>query len=206
MLKVWGRSNSTNVKKVLWTAGELGLEYEFIQTGGSFGGNREPDYLERNPNGLVPTIDDDGFILWESNTIVRYLAARAGNVALWIEDPKGRASAEKWMDWAASTIPGNFFNIMMHGVRLPHAERNTDILQKAVAAMATSLAIPDKVLAQQPWLSGDAFGIGDIPLAAYAYVWFSLALDRPALPHLEEWYERIKTRPAYRDAVMVPII
>ena len=98
MLRIWGRRNSINVQKVLWCCGELGLDYERIDAGGVFGLTRDPEYLALNPNGLVPTISDDGFVLWESNAIVRYLAARHGSGTLWPEDLRERADAERWMD------------------------------------------------------------------------------------------------------------
>ena len=99
MLKVWGRKNFINVQKVLWCCEELGLPYERIDAGGPFGLTRDPEYLARNPNALVPTISDDEFVLWESNAIVRYLATRHGSGAMWPEDLRERADAERWMDW-----------------------------------------------------------------------------------------------------------
>ncbi|WP_019443789.1 MULTISPECIES: glutathione S-transferase, partial [Brucella] len=112
MLKIWGRTNSTNVKKALWAAQELNLEYEQIDLGGQFGGLNDPVYLARNPNGLVPLLEDGETILWESNVIVRYLAAAYGKDSLWIENPAKRAQAEKWMDWVSTTIAGDFRDVM----------------------------------------------------------------------------------------------
>jgi len=104
MIKIWGRKNSVNVQKVLWCCDELGIPYERVDAGGEFGGTREPEYLAMNPTALIPTIRDDGVTLWESNTIVRYLAAKYGAGSLWPEDLAARSLAEKWMDYQLGTV------------------------------------------------------------------------------------------------------
>ena len=104
MLKIYGRKTSSNVQKVLWCCDEIGLAFEREDIGGEFGGNKTPEYLALNPNGLVPTIDDGGFILWESNSCVRYLAAKYGKGKLWPVDLQVAASASRWMDWQLSTV------------------------------------------------------------------------------------------------------
>ncbi|PRD41521.1 glutathione S-transferase [Phyllobacterium phragmitis] len=205
MLKIWGRSNSTNVKKALWAAAELGLDYEHVMAGGAHGVVDTPEYRALNPNGLVPVIEDDGFVLWESNAIVRYLAAKYGADMLWIDDAAKRADAEKWMDWASTTVIGPFTDIIWHTVRLPEDKRDPAIQARGVAAFAKALEIPEKVLSGQPWLSGTEFGIGDIPLGVFVYAWMELPLDRPDLPHIAAWYERLKERPAYAKSVMTPL-
>lgn len=205
MLKIWGRANSTNVKKVLWIAEELGLAYERVDLGGAFGGLDDPAYRALNPNGLVPALQDGETILWESNVIVRYLAAAYGQGRLWIDDPADRAQAEKWMDWAATTIYDDFRAIMMNLIRLPEDKRDPSRLQHGLAGMAASLRIADAALAGQPWLSGASFGLGDIPLGCYVHAWYMLPVERPALPHLENWYDRLSERPAYRKVVMTPL-
>jgi glutathione S-transferase len=108
MLKIWGRQNSSNVRKVLWCAEEIGLPYESIPVGGAFGGTDDPAYRAMNPNGLVPSIEDHGLPLWESNTIVRYLSARYALDVLYPSDPAERAVGEKWMDWTTSTFASVF--------------------------------------------------------------------------------------------------
>ena len=116
MLKILGRKSSSNVQKVLWCCAEIGLAFERADIGGDFGGNKTPDYLALNPNGLVPTINDDGFILWESNSCVRYLAAKYGKGKLWPADPQVAASASRWMDWQLSTVNapvGTLFRSML---------------------------------------------------------------------------------------------
>ncbi len=146
MLKIWGRTNSTNVKKALWTAHELDLEFEQINLGGPFGGLQDPTYLARNPNGLVPLLEDGETVLWESNTITRYLAAVYGKGSLWIENPAKRAQAEKWMDWASASLAGNFSDVIRHLIRLPEAERDPAILVRGLEGLARSMKIADEAL------------------------------------------------------------
>lgn len=204
MLKIWGRKNSSNVRKALWCAEEAGLAYERIDAGGAFGVVNEAPYLALNPNGVVPTLDDDGFILWESNSIVRYLAARYAP-ALYPQDLQQRASAEKWMDWTTSTFAGPFRTLFWGTLRTPPEQRDPAAIQAALDTCARLLAIPEQTLAKQPYLSGEQLGIGDIPLGSFIYAWFEMPIERPSQPHLEAWYARLKARPAYRDAVMTEL-
>jgi len=187
MMKIWGRANSANVKKVLWIAGELELDYERIDVGGPFGGLSDPAYLAKNPNGLIPLLEDDGALLWESNTIVRYLAARHSGKGLWIEDPLKRAEGEKWMDWASTTFARDFSAVMMNLIRLPEEKRNPALVEQGWAALTRAVRIPEEALGRQNWLSGESFGIGDIPLGSFIHGWFQLPLERPAVPNIESW-------------------
>ncbi|OSN07692.1 glutathione S-transferase family protein [Lonsdalea iberica] len=204
MLTLWGRENSTNVKKVLWCAEELGLTYQHIPLGGAFGGNQDPDYLALNPNGLIPCLRDDELVLWESNSIVRYLAAQYGQDSLYLADAKVRASAEKWMDWAISfaTFFGPVFINMM---RTPADQRDRAAVEANIERCESLLSIADSALATQPWLSGEHFGVGDIPLGCIAYGWFGMPITRQPHPHLERWYQQLTTRPAFKSKVMIPL-
>ena len=204
MLKIWGRKNSSNVRKALWCAEEAGLAYERIDAGGAFGVVNEAPYRALNPNGVVPTLDDDGFILWESNSIVRYLAARYAP-ALYPQELQQRASAEKWMDWTTSTFAGPFRTLFWGTLRTPPEQRDPVAIQAALDTCARLVAIPEQTLAKQPYLSGEQLGIGDIPLGSFIYAWFEMPIERPEQPHLAAWYERLKARPAYRDAVMTAL-
>lgn len=168
MLTLWGRENSTNVKKVLWCAEELGLTYQHIPLGGAFGGNHDPDYLALNPNGLIPCLRDDELVLWESNSIVRYLAAQYGQGSLYLADAKARASAEKWMDWAMS-LASFFGPVFINMMRTPPAQRDMAAVEANIARCESLLSIADDALASLPWLSGEHFGVGDIPLGCIAY-------------------------------------
>ncbi|HEX8588693.1 glutathione S-transferase [Pseudomonas sp.] len=206
MLKIWGRKNSSNVRKALWIAEELGLDYESLNAGGAFGVIDQPEYLAKNPNGVVPMIEDGEFVLWESNTIVRYLAAQyAPDSALCPASAKARALAEKWMDWATSTLAGPFRPVFWGVVRTPAEQRDWTQINNAVAQVERLLSIVDAALARQPYLSGDEFGVGDIPLGCFAYAWFEMPIERTELPHLKAWYERLQARPAYQKAVMTPL-
>lgn len=202
MLTIWGRTNSHNVKKVLWLVGELALPYERHDVGGKFG--MDAAYLAKNPNALIPTIDDGDLTLWESNAILRYLAARYGAGEFWSDDPAIRAAGDKWMDWQLSFAP-KFLGAFKGYVRTPPEQRDGAEIAASVDASTKALAIVDAALAQAPWLAGARFGIGDIALGVYAYSYFSLPIDRPDLPHLRDWYDRLTQRPAYREAVMIPL-
>lgn len=201
MLIIWGRLNSHNVKKVAWLAEEAGILYERRDVGGAFG--FPADYLAKNPNKLVPTIEHHGFVLWESNAILRYMAAQfAGE--LWPTDLELRASADRWMDWQFSYAHAQrdaFLNLVRHA---PEARDDAAVAASA-RACGEMMAILDEALGRQRWLSGDDFGIGDIPMGVYAHSWFTLDIDRPARPHVENWYARLRERPAYAATVMIPL-
>lgn len=206
MLKIWGRINSSNVRKALWIAEELGLPYESLNAGGAFGINDQPEYLAKNPNGVVPMIEDGEFVLWESNAIVRYLAAQyGGDSALYPGNLQTRASADKWMDWTTSTLAGPFRPVFWGVLRTPAEQQDWVQINAAIKTVEKLLVIADQALASQPYLSGDEFGMGDIPLGCFAYAWFEMPIERVALPHLQAWYERLKQRPAFQKAVMTPL-
>jgi glutathione S-transferase len=202
MLTIWGRLNSHNVKKVVWLAEEIGLSYDRRDVGGPFG--MDEAYRALNPNALIPTVEDDGFVLWESNAILRYLAANHGGEDVYPVDPQVRASAERWMDWGftwADAIRPIFFQM----VRTEADKRDMALVERSVARAAGLSAILDDVLGRQEWLSGNAFGIGDIPVAAYANSWFQLPVERPSRPNLERWYAALQARAPFRDVVMIPL-
>jgi glutathione S-transferase len=206
MLKIWGRKNSSNVRKALWVAEELGLEYEAINAGGAFGVNDQPEYLARNPNGVVPMIEDGDFVLWESNTIVRYLAAQyAPDSTLCPSSAKARAEQDKWMDWTTSTFAVPFKTVFWGVLRTPAEQQDWAQINAAKATIEGMLRIVDKTLSTQPYLSGTEFGMGDIPLGSFIYAWFEMPIERTDLPHLKAWYERLRQRPAYRTAVMTAL-
>ncbi|KAJ1682770.1 hypothetical protein LUZ63_022002 [Rhynchospora breviuscula] len=202
MLTIWGRINSHNVKKVVWLGEEMGLAYDRRDVGGPFG--MDEAYRTLNPNALIPTIEDDGFVLWESNSILRYLAASHGGEAFYPADAQRRASVERWMDWGfswADAIRPIFFQL----VRTEADKRDAALIERSVARAADLSAILDDVLGRQEWLSGDAFGIGDIPVAAYANTWFQLPVERPSRPNFERWYAALQDRAPFRDVVMIPL-
>jgi glutathione S-transferase len=206
MLKIYGRVNSINVQKALWAADECGLAYERVDVGGAFGGNDQPWYRAMNPNGVVPTIDDGGYTLWESNSVVRYFAATHAAGTLWPADPRVRGDAERWMDWQLSTIQGGMTTLFWGWIRTPPEKRDLEAMEKARVATADLWCRLDGHLANRAYVTGGHFTMGDIPVGAMAYRWFNLPFERaglPATPHLRAWYERLATRPAYQKHVMV---
>ncbi|MEZ2586621.1 glutathione S-transferase family protein [Kluyvera intermedia] len=205
MVTLWGRNNSTNVKKVRWTLAELGLPYEQIMAGQGFGVNHDADYLALNPNGLVPMLKDGDDVLWESNSIVRYLAAQYGADTLWQASPIQRAKSEKWMDWANETLSPTHRKILIGLVRTPAEKRNMAEIEAAIVACEPLLEILDNTLAQQTWLSGEQFGVGDIAAAPFVYNLLETVKTWQPRPHLARWYQQLADRPAFRDVVMIPV-
>jgi len=205
MLKIWGRRNSSNVRKVMWCAEEIGLPYESIEVGGSFGGTQSPEYQAMNPNGLVPVIEDHGLTVWESNAIVRYLSARYALGTLYLEDPVARVQGEKWMDWSTSRMAPLYSELIWGVMRTAPADRDEARINAALVKAGDLLKMADAALAQQPWLSGEHFAMGDIPLGSLVYAWFEMPIQRPDLPHLAAWYARLRERPAYQRGVMTPM-
>ncbi|MBG6120495.1 MULTISPECIES: glutathione S-transferase family protein [unclassified Sphingobium] len=204
-MKIWGRVNSTNVRKVRWCAEEIGIDYEHIDAGGSFGMVGDPDYLAMNPNGLVPCLKDGDLILWESNAIVRYLARRYGTEPFASADAGAWASADKWMDWASLSFATPFRDLFWNLVRCRPDQRNECEMKRGEEQCVRLMTIADKALSDAPYLSGVELGIGDVPLGAIAYAWFSLPIERPELTYLHAWYERLCLRPAFQKAVMTPL-
>ena len=205
MLRIWGRSNSINVQKVLWCCEELDIRYQRVDVGGPFGGNKEPEYLRLNPNGLVPTISDGGFVLWESNVIVRYLAAKHGMGTLCPEDLAERADADRWMDWQMGTLWSSFRPAFVGLIRTPPEKRDPDYIATAIIKTTENLAMLDAHLATRDYVTGPAFTMADIPLGVTAYRWFSLEIKRRPMANLEAWYERLCGRSPYKATVMLPL-
>ena len=203
MLKILGRSSSSNVQKVVWLCGELEIPFERIDIGGPFGGNDQPEYLALNPNGVVPTIDDEGFILWESNTIVRYLAEKhARGTEYWPADIKTRANAHRWMDWALSILAPRHVPVFQGLIRTPEADRDMGRISASRDLWAQANKVMDGWLAKNKYLSGKSFGIGDIPASPFTYRWFNLQIDREDFPHLKRWHQEICQRPAFQKHVI----
>jgi glutathione S-transferase len=204
-IKIWGRNDSSNVQKVLWCCGELGVDFERVDLGGKFGGNKEKPYLDMNPNGLVPTIDDGGLILWESNTIVRYLTEKYGGGKLIEATPEGRAQASRWMDWQLTTLGPAIVPLFWGYVRTPPEKRDAAALKAALEKSSAAWKIVDERLAHNEFLAGKNFTIGDIPLGVWVYRWFKLPIERPQLYHLSRWYAELEKRPAYQKYIMIPM-
>jgi glutathione S-transferase len=205
MLRIWGRTNSINVQKVMWAVGELGLAHERIDAGGAFGGLDTEDYGARNPNRRIPTVEDDGVVVWESNACVRYLAARYGAGRLWPEDVRRRAGADMWMDWQQTTLLADMTLVFLGLIRTPEAQRDQAAIKAAAERLGVTWRVLDGHLADRRFVAGDTLTIGDIPVGAACYRYYNLPIARPGLPNLEAWHERLKQRPAFREHVMLPI-
>ncbi|HWM47571.1 MAG TPA: glutathione S-transferase family protein [Xanthobacteraceae bacterium] len=203
MMKIWGRNTSSNVQKVAWACGELGLPFERIDIGGPFGKNNEPPYLALNPNGVVPTLEeDDGFILWESNSIVRYLASRYGAGKLEPFDPRVRAKAQSWMDWQLSVANLAIFPVFWGLVRTPPEGRDPKSIEDGKQKCFAAAKIMDAQLARTRFIADDQFSYGDIPIGPFIYRYFRLVPDHPPLPNVERWYGEISERPAFKEHVL----
>jgi glutathione S-transferase len=192
MLKIWGRTNSVNVQKALAALEEAGIAYERVDAGLAYGVVNTPEYRALNPNGLVPTIDDNGFILWESNSIIRYVCAKYAP-ELWPADPQTRAAAERWMDWQLTTLldPVNaIFRPLVRKMGTPDPAS----IEKARGECLRNFAILDELLSRQPFVTGASFGIADCCLAPLTHRWLHLPVERAPAPHLEEWYARMRQR------------
>ena len=205
MLTVWGRLSSVNVQKVVWCADELGLDYERRDVGGKFGGNDTPQYLAMNPNGLVPVIEDDGFVLWESNAIVRYLAARHSAGGLWPEDLRARADVDRWMEWQSTAYTPAMWAAFWQLVRTPAERRDAAAVEASRAKTEKLSGILDAHLASRRFLAGDAFSAADIVVGCAAHRWLHLPLARAPRPNLERWYAQLKSRPASVQVTSQPL-
>jgi glutathione S-transferase len=203
MLKIWGRKSSANVQKVMWMVGELGLAHEHIQAGGPYGGLETPEFRAMNPNGLVPVINDDGFILWESNAIVRYLAHRYGSEKFWPSDAKSRADSDRWMDWSATTFQPHFLGLFVNYWRTPEDKRNPALIANLQQSSAKDLTLLGQQLNGRNFIAGDELSIADIPNGVHLYRYYTMGLPVPKLPDIEAYYARLQERPAYRDHVMI---
>lgn len=208
MIKLYGRLNSINVQKVVWCLAELGLrekvDYERIDTGQQFGLNDTPDYLQMNPNGLVPTWVEGDFVLWESHAIVRYIAGLHGAGSLMPADPKRRADAERWMDWKLGTLWPALRPAFVGLVRTPADKRNLATIGTTFNESTRLLEMLEQTLTRQPYCAGESFTVGDIVVCVAVHRWLELSQrfaeilgPVPELPALREWHGKLIARPAF---------
>jgi glutathione S-transferase len=205
MLKIWGRLNSINVQKVMWAVGELNLPHERVDAGMQYGLVNEPWFRAMNPNGRVPTIDDDAFILWESNAIVRYLARRYGAGTLAPASETDYASADRWMDWATTTMAPLMTPLFWGYIRTAPEKRDLKALEEQRLQMESVMQILDAHFAGREYVAGDACTIGDIPLGCFVHRWYAMPMEHGIHAHVASWYARLSTRPAYQRYVMLPL-
>jgi glutathione S-transferase len=206
-LTIWGRANSVNVQKVLWCLRELDLPYQRIDAGMAFGQNDKPEYLAMNPNGRVPTLVDGDYVLWESNSIMRYLNLAYGKESpIYPQAPKARAAVDRWLDWTLSTLQPLDRPVFWGLVRTPIDKRDMVAIQKDADAEAAQWRIIERQLATRRFIEGDDFTIADIALGAYARRWFGVeGITKPRLPNLDRWFAEFATRPGFAEFIAPPM-
>ena len=196
VLKLWGRISSINVRKAVFAAQETGVEFERIDAGHEFGVVKTPEYLARNPNALVPLLEDGDARLWESNVIVRYLCAKYAPGKLYPESLPQRFDAERWMDWQQTALNPAGRGAFIQWMRTPADKRDMDLIAQSTAATETLMAMLDQHLSRRAFMAGDVFTMADIPIACEMHRWTGLPQPRPARPHLERWYATVLARQA----------
>ena len=205
-LTIWGRLNSINVQKVLWVCEDIQLPFHRINAGMEFGVNKTEEYKSKNPNGLVPTIDDDGFILWESHTIMRYLASKYDkNHLLYPQDAQVSAKVDQWLDWYNTVGWPPMRNLFWGWIRTPEAQRNLEELEKIRQSFILIAGMLDQQLSQTSYMACNHFTMADIPIALLCYRWFNLPIERPVMKHLEAWYAKVQARPGYQKYSTAPL-
>lgn len=206
MLKIWGNADSINVQKVLWCCEEIGLAYERIDAGRHYGVVNTAEFRRLNPNGLVPTIEDDGFVVWESGSVLRYLAAKHASGSLWPEDVVARADADRWIDWSNSTLWPAMVPIFRAFLRTPEHERDDNLVEAARRETLDAMHILDAQLEGRAFVGGERFTMGDIALGCAVWRWMTLPIERDELPQVQRWFDALSTREAYRKVVMLPLV
>lgn len=195
-MKLLGRVSSINVRKVLWTAAQLGLDLDREDWGAGFRSPQEPGYLALNPNGLIPVLLDGDFVLWESNCICRYLAARAGDTALLPAGPQARARVEQWMDWQAGELNNSWRVAFMALVRGQPA--TPEAVAASVKAWNHHMGLLDAQLARTgAHVCGEAFTLADVVLGLSAQRWQNAPIERTDLPAVQAWMQRLRVRPGF---------
>jgi len=202
MIKIWGRRNSHNVQKVLWFCQESSLDIIQEDAGMEYGRTRDPDMLARNPNAVIPTIEDDGFVVWESNVILRYLSRKYGFVDFYPEDIELRTEVERWMDWQQTTLLSPMTTIFWGRARAPKKFSETEI-DEAIDKANHMWEIVSDGLQGRKWLLGDHFSLAEVCMGALAWRWFSLVPERERAKHknLEPWFANLCERSAYEEHV-----
>jgi glutathione S-transferase len=209
MIRLWGRSTSSNVMKVIWLLEELGLPYERRDVGGPFGGTSGPEYRAMQPLGLVPALEEDGgFTLFESNAILRYICnAHAPASALYPAGARSRAQVEAWMDFQQTALNRPASVVFVGLVRTPPEKRDTAAIAAATKEAAAMWAIVDGQLARHRYVVGDALTLADMTYGPHVHRWFNMPIEgRPPAPHLQAWYQHLLTLPAYQAACTGPIV
>lgn len=200
MITIFGKASSINVRKVLWACAELGIPFEREDWGSGFRETHTTEFLAMNPHGLVPVIRDHGFVLWESNTIIRYLASKYKGASLYPNQLQQRARIDQWIDWQASDLNSAWRYAFMALVRQSPAHRDNAQIAASVSAWSKCMAVLDKQLEKTGGhVAGEAFSLADIPIGLSVQRWFSTPLAHPHLPAVSAYYDVLAQRPGYRD-------
>jgi glutathione S-transferase len=205
MLRLWGRMSSINVRKVVLAAAHMQLPFERIDAGMAFGIVKTPEFLAKNPNALIPLIEDDGFFLWESNVIVRYLCAKHAPGSLYPQDLLARFDAERWMDWQQTTLNSAGRDAFVQLIRVPADKRDAAAIERSIAATLPLLDMLDAQLARHAFIAGDALTMADFPIACEMHRWWGLPIAHDKPPHLERWYGQMLALPAARGVLDLPL-
>jgi glutathione S-transferase len=203
-MKLYARRSSSNSQKVLWFLGELESEYEFLNTGGDAGGLDTPEYLAMNPNGTVPLLLDDGLAVWESHTILRYLAAKYGADNYWPSDASERSQIDRWMDWSQAQFDAAFMGLFWGYYRTPEGSRNEAQNRRRVNQCQASIDILNGQLSEHDYVAGDQLTLADIPVGSLMYRYVHLDVTEDLPQHVAKWYELLMARDAFRTHIMRP--
>ena len=205
---LWGRSTSSNVMKVVWALETMKLPYERLDVGGPFGKTDTPEYRAINPTSLVPTLQEDAFTMWESNAIMRHLCRTnvAAAAELWPREPNLRAIVDQWLD-AQQTVHNRPAAVVFLGlVRTLEAQRDLVAIKAATADVARAFGYLEPRLATHPYIVGEHLTLADIAWGVHVHRWFTMPVDRPDMPHLRAWYDRLLENPIYREHIARPLV
>ena len=205
MVTVWGRKNSLNVQKAVWALDEAGVPFERLDAGLEFGRLDTESYGRLNPNRLIPTLIDGDTVVWESNAVTRYVAAKWSDGDLWPSDPAARALADMWMDWVQTTVIGPLIPVFVGLVRTPPDRRDMTLISEMANECGHVFQLLDAALAHRDYVGGDRFTMGDIPVGAATWRYLNLPIERPELLHIADWIDRLEKRPAFEKNVMLPL-
>ena len=205
MVTVWGRKNSLNVQKAVWALDEAGVPFERLDAGLEFGLLDTESYGRLNPNRRIPTLIDGDTVVWESNAVTRYVAAKWSDGDLWPSDPAARALADMWMDWVQTTVIGPLIPVFVGLVRTSPDRRDMNLISEMANECGHVFQLLDAALAHRDYVGGDRFTMGDIPVGAATWRYLNLPIERPELLHIADWIDRLEKRPAFEKNVMLPL-
>ena len=204
-LRLWGRMSSINVKKVVWAAQELGLDFQRTEAGGVHGVVKTPAYVALNPNSQIPVMEDGDYVLWESNVITRYLSAKHSMGKLYPSELQERFDAERWMEWQQTSVNPASRNGFWHLIRLAADQRDPALVAQSNALVEPLMATLDAHLATRSFMVGERFTMADIPLGCEVHRWFGLPQPREKRPHIERWFGALVARPAAKGVLDLPL-